>query len=36
MAIIPGTIYWQDPDFKWIIRSETQPVTPVAKWLEMW
>ena len=32
----PGTIYWQDPDFKWVIRSETQPVTPVTKWLEMW
>ncbi|MCY4567094.1 MAG: phytanoyl-CoA dioxygenase family protein, partial [Candidatus Poribacteria bacterium] len=32
----PGTIYWQDPDFKWVIRSETQPVTPVPQWLEMW
>ena len=32
----PGTIYWQAPDFKWVIRSETQPVTPVTQWLEMW
>ena len=32
----PGTIYWQDPDFKWVIRSETQPVTPVEEWLDMW
>ncbi len=32
----PGTIYWKDPDFKWVIRSETQPVTPVEQWLEMW
>ena len=32
----PGTIYWKDPDFKWVIRSETQPVTPVTQWLEMW
>jgi ectoine hydroxylase-related dioxygenase (phytanoyl-CoA dioxygenase family) len=32
----PGTIYWKDPDFKWVIHSETQPVTPVTQWLEMW
>ncbi len=32
----PGTIYWQDPDFKWIIRSETQPLTTLDQWLEMW
>ncbi len=32
----PGTIYWKDPDFKWVIRSETQPVTPLKQWLEMW
>ena len=32
----PGTIYWKEPDFKWVIRSETQPVTPVEQWLEMW
>lgn len=32
----PGTIYWKDPDFKWVIHSQTQPVTPLAQWLEMW
>ena len=32
----PGTIYWKDPDFKWVIRSETQPITPFTHWLEMW
>ena len=32
----PGTIYWKDPDFKWVIRSDTQPVTSVTQWLEMW
>ena len=32
----PGTIYWKDRDFKWVIRSQTQPVTPLAQWLEMW
>ena len=32
----PGTIYWNDSDFKWVIRSQTQPVTPVTQWLEMW
>ena len=32
----PGTIYWKDPDFKWVIRSETQPVTALGQWLEMW
>ena len=32
----PGTIYWKNPDFKWVIRSQTQPVTPLARWLEMW
>ena len=32
----PGTIYWKDPDFKWVIRSETQPATPLNQWLEMW
>ena len=32
----PGTIYWKDPDFKWVIRSETQPLTKLEQWLEMW
>ena len=32
----PGAIYWKEPDFKWVIRSETQPVTTLAQWLEMW
>lgn len=32
----PGSIYWKDPDFKWVIRSERQPVTPFARWREMW
>ena len=32
----PGTIYWKDPDFKWVIRSETQPVTTFSQWVEMW
>ena len=32
----PGTIYWNDPDFKWVIRSETQPITRLEQWLDMW
>ena len=32
----PGSIYWKDPDFKWVIRSQTQPVTTLMEWLEMW
>lgn len=32
----PGSIYWKDPDFKWVIRSETQPLTTLEQWLEMW
>ncbi|RKU16400.1 hypothetical protein C6503_12290 [Candidatus Poribacteria bacterium] len=32
----PGTIYWKDPDFKWVIRSETQPLTYFLEWREMW
>lgn len=32
----PGTIYWKDPDFKWVIRSQTQPLTTLEQWLEMW
>ena len=32
----PGTIYWKDPDFKWVIWSQTQPVTTLSQWLEMW
>ncbi len=32
----PGSIYWNDPDFKWVIRSQTQPLTTLVQWLEMW
>ena len=32
----PGSIYWKDPDFKWVIKSQTQPLTPLSEWLEMW
>lgn len=32
----PGTIYWKDPDFKWVIHSETQPLTYFMEWREMW
>ena len=32
----PGTIYWKDPDFKWVIHSETQPLTYFLEWREMW
>lgn len=32
----PGTIYWKDSDFKWVIRSQTQPITTLMDWLEMW
>ncbi len=32
----PGAIYWKDPDFKWVIRSQTQPLTTLEQWLEMW
>ncbi len=32
----PGTIYWKNPNFKWVIRSETQPLTSLKKWLQMW
>ena len=32
----PGTIYWKDPDFKWVIRSQTQPITTLEEWLKMW
>lgn len=32
----PGTIYWKDSDFKWVIRSQTQSVTTLTQWLEMW
>jgi hypothetical protein len=32
----PGAIYWPDDDFKWVIRSDTEPVTPLADWLQQW
>jgi phytanoyl-CoA hydroxylase len=32
----PGRIYWKDPEFKWVIRSETQPVTTFEAWKTMW
>ena len=32
----PGTIYWKDPNFKWVIHSETQPLTYFLEWREMW
>ncbi len=32
----PGTIYWKDPDFKWVIHSETQHLTYFLEWREMW
>ncbi|MXZ00614.1 phytanoyl-CoA dioxygenase family protein [Candidatus Poribacteria bacterium] len=32
----PGAIYWKDPDFKWVIRSQTQPLTTLEQWLKMW
>ena len=32
----PGTIYWKDLDFKWVIRSQTQPLTTLEQWIEMW
>jgi len=31
----PGGILWADPDEKWVIRSATQRVTPLAHWLDM-
>ncbi|MCG9126901.1 phytanoyl-CoA dioxygenase family protein [Candidatus Poribacteria bacterium] len=32
----PGSIYWKDPDFKWVIKSQSQPLTSLSDWLEMW
>ena len=32
----PGTIYWQDPDFKWVIFSKTQSLTSFLQWRDMW
>ncbi len=32
----PGSIYWKDPDFKWVVRSQKQPLTTLEQWLEMW
>ena len=32
----PGGIYWSDPDFKWVIRSDSDPITPLADWLDQW
>ena len=31
-----GAIYWKDPDFKWVIRSQTKPITPLDAWLAKW
>ena len=31
-----GAIYWKDPNFQWIIRSRTKPITPLDDWLEKW
>ena len=31
-----GAIYWKDPDFKWVIRSRTKPITPLGAWLAKW
>ena len=31
-----GAIYWKDPNFQWIIRSRTKPITPLNDWLEKW
>ena len=31
-----GAIYWKDPDFKWVIRSQTKPITPLDAWLAQW
>lgn len=32
----PGAIYWPDANFKWVIRSDSEPVTPLTEWLEQW
>ena len=32
----PGSIYWKDSDFKWVIKSQSQPITSLSEWLEMW
>ena len=32
----PGTIYWKDGTFKWVIRSHTSPITSFEAWREMW
>ncbi len=31
-----GAIYWKDPNFQWIIRSRTKPITPLNDWLAKW
>jgi ectoine hydroxylase-related dioxygenase (phytanoyl-CoA dioxygenase family) len=31
----PGGLTWSDPNDKWVIRSETQPITTLAQWLDM-
>ena len=31
-----GAIYWKDPAFKWVIRSQTKPITPLDAWLAKW
>ena len=32
----PGRAYWKNPQFKWVIRSQTQPVTALKTWETMW
>jgi ectoine hydroxylase-related dioxygenase (phytanoyl-CoA dioxygenase family) len=31
----PGGIYWEDPEARWVIRSDTEPVTSPERWTEM-
>ena len=30
------TIYWKYPDFQWVIRSQTKPVTLFNNWSSKW
>ena len=31
-----GSVYWNDPKFKWVISSQTQPITSFEEWLSKW
>lgn len=31
-----GSVYWKDPNFKWVIASQTQPITSFEDWLSKW